>query len=251
MTASKKNVAVAEEKVTAMAAYEERPSFAGTGRGSEQVAVDDLTIPRIGIVQDLSPERKRNDANYIEGAEEGMMFNSVTRELYTGPILVIPVYYRKEFILWKPRKEGGGFRGVFPSMEQAMRAQASLDENVDIKDTGQQFVLVSSDGGATWSEAVLTMSGSNMTVSKKWNADLRLKECDRFATVYEVSAIQKTNSQGTFYVFKIIWKGWAKEEWYHQAEQTYLAIKAGQKDVAREEGDFEPELAPGSQEELF
>jgi hypothetical protein len=250
MTAPKKTVAVVEDKNTAMALHAARPAFAGTGRGSEQVAVDDLTIPRIGIVQDLSPERKRNDANYIEGAEEGMMFNSVTRKLYPGSILVIPVYYRKEFFLWKPRKEGGGFRGVYPSMDQAMRAQASLDENVDIKDTGQQFVLVSDDDGVTWSEAVLSMSGSNMTVSKKWNADLRLKECDRFATVYEVSAIQKTNSQGTFYVYKIVWKGWAQEAWYKQAEQTYEAIAAGLKDVVRDEGDFEPETT-SEQGDLF
>lgn len=214
----------------------ERPDFAAnTGRGSEEIKTDDLLIPRIGLVQALSRERKKSDANYIEGAEEGMMFNSVTRELYREPLMVIPVYYRKEFILWKPRAEGGGFRGVYPNAEMAARAQMDLNEKTEIKDTAQQFVLVSPDNGKTWSEAVISMTGSNMPVSKKWNSDIRLKEVDRFAIVYWVSSAEKSNEKGDFYIFQVKWAGWATQEMYTAGEKTYAAIRSGAKDISRDD----------------
>lgn len=211
-----------------------RPDFAGSGRGSENVNTDDLQIPRIGIVQALSPERKKTDQAYISGAEEGMMFNSVTRELYTGSLLVIPVYYRKEFFLWRVRASGGGFRGVFQTYGDAQAAQLDIQDKTEIIDTAQQFCLVSADNGATWSEAVVSMTSSNGGVSKRWNSDLRLRGADRFANVYQLSVVEKNNEKGTFYIFKEQWVRWATETEYRAGEQSYEAIRQGARDVSRE-----------------
>jgi hypothetical protein len=233
------------EAGTVIAIYE-RPAYAGEGRGSETVGIEDLIIPRIAIVQALSPERKKTDANYIPGAEEGMMFNSVTRELYPDSLLVVPVFFRKEFFLWKLRKEGGGFRGVFPSIEMAHDAANKSEERVEIMDTYQQFVLV--HNGVKWQEAVISMSGSNGTVAKKWNSDIKLRECDRFSLMYNLSAVSKTNQKGDFYIFKVEFKGWASKEVYSMGEQSYLAIKGGIRDVSR---DYDTnERVPGSDDDL-
>ena len=78
----------------------------GTARGNEQVGASDLIIPRIELVQSLSPCRKKTDPAYIEGAEEGDLYNNVTRELYGKEITVIPLYFAKEFLLWKDRSKG-------------------------------------------------------------------------------------------------------------------------------------------------
>lgn len=224
-----------------------RPEFAGTGRGSENVNTDDLQIPRIGIVQSLSPERKKNDPAYIEGAEEGHMFNSVTRELFKDPLLVIPVYYRKEFFLWRVRASGGGFRGVYQTYGDAQAAQLEIQDKTEINDTAQQFCLVSSDNGATWSEAVVSMTSSNGGVSKRWNSDIKLRGADRFANVYQLSVIEKNNDKGTFYIFKENWIRWATEPEYRAGEQSYEAICKGVRDISRDyDGPVTTDTASGA-----
>jgi hypothetical protein len=237
---------------TTLAIAATRPSFVALGtKGSENVSVEDLTIPRIGIVQDLSPERKKSEPNYIPGAEEGMLFNSVTRKLYTDPLVVIPVYYRREFFLWRPRKQGGGFRGVFQTRASAEAAQASEEEQTEIMETGQQFVLCTSDNGQTWEEAVVSMSSSNFGVSRQWNSDLKLRNCDRFATLYSLTAVQKAGPKGSYYKFHVQFLGWVKEEWYKAAEKVYEAVKAGVRDIARGEyTDTEDGPVNGTKEDM-
>lgn len=222
------------------------PTFAHSdkGRGSEQVGGEDVLIPRIGIIQSLSPERSKKDPAYINGAEEGMMFNSVTRELISDGILAVPIFFRKEWILWRIREEGGGFKGVFPTESEAVRMRSSLPGTIDVVDTHQQFCLVSLDRGATWKEAVISMSKSNAAVSKAWNSDIRIRcadangitVCDRFATIYSVGAVEKTNEKGTFYVFNTKFVGFVGDEsLYKRAESVYEAISSGQKDISRDE----------------
>ena len=65
-------------------------------RGSENVGTDDLVIPRLEIVQALSPAVKKGDPGYIKGAELGDLTNSVTRKNYGESVLVIPVHYTKQ-----------------------------------------------------------------------------------------------------------------------------------------------------------
>jgi len=213
----------------------------GSGRGSEEIGLDDLSIPRIGIVQDLSPQRKKEKPEYIQGAEEGMMFNSVTKKLYSS-LIAIPVYYRMEYFLWRPRKMGGGFRGVFPTREAAEAAMKASDEPVELIETAQQFCIVSDDG-KEWEEAVISMSSSNSGPSRNWNSDIRLRcrpqNLDRFALMYTVRPVRKTNDKGDFFVFSIDYRGYVSDEaTYRQAESVYNAIATGVKDVAR---DYEGE----------
>ena len=54
----------------------------GIARGSEDVGQEDLTIPRLELVQALSPCRDEDDAAYIDGAKEGLLYNNVSRKLY-------------------------------------------------------------------------------------------------------------------------------------------------------------------------
>lgn len=247
-----------DENDGTMQALQERPDFLpiipkSEAAGSENVSHQDLEIPRIGIIQDLSPQRKKTDPAYISGAEEGMMFNTVTGELYQEALLVIPVYFRKEWVLWVDRKAGGGFRGAFPNLGAAEAARSDVNDPCESVETAQNFSLISSDGGASWSEAVLSMSKSGLSVSRKWNSMIMLKEADRFGQVYLVNPTQKTNSSGSFYVFNIQWHGWAKREWYDAGKASYEMIKEGIKNVAMDEysgdsdtdSDQSDEMSPG------
>ena len=72
-----------------------------TPMGFEDEEEGDMIIPRIKVVNILSPEFKE------KAAEEGAVVNSLTKETITGKIF-IPVFKFASNIHWKPRAEGGG-----------------------------------------------------------------------------------------------------------------------------------------------
>ncbi len=215
-------------------------------RGQEGVGVDDLTIPRLQLIQDLSPQRKKNDPQYIEGAEEGMLFNSVTKKLYGSGVIFIPCFYRKEWVIWKAQSEGGGFMGAFSSERAATKEfrEQELDGKVNKKgepiyeiiDTGQQFgLIIDEDGHAD--DIVLSMSKTKRKVDRQLNTIIKMAGGDRFSRMYQVSAVQDTNAAGQdFYNFGVGLLGFvSNEDLYRKAEALYTAIAEGERDVNRDE----------------
>jgi hypothetical protein len=175
--------------------------------------------------------RKKSDASYIEGAEEGMLYNNVTRALYGTEVTVIPVYYTKQFLVWKDRKAGGGgsngFRGAFATKELADRAIADLaEEALEVSDTAQHFVLVRN--GDDWQEAVISMAKSKIKVSKRWNSLMRLTNTDSFSRAYKLSATTETNARNeSYFNFNVAALGFVNKELYERAEKLYETIRAG------------------------
>jgi hypothetical protein len=83
---------------------------ADSGMGLENIDKSDLALPFLKLLQSGSDETKKKHAKYVEGAEAGMFYNTVTKKLYNGEkgIEVIPVFYRMTYPEWAPfeRKEG-------------------------------------------------------------------------------------------------------------------------------------------------
>lgn len=69
--------------------------------GFEDEDADDMIIPRIKVIQTLSPERKDKLAN------EGDIINSLTKDKLNGKVF-IPVFKFNNNIDWRDRSEGGG-----------------------------------------------------------------------------------------------------------------------------------------------
>mgnify|MGYP003648082307 CR=1 FL=1 len=222
----------------------------GAARGAENVTTDDMIIPRIELVQALSPARKKTDAAYIEGAEEGMLYNNVTREMYGESVTVVPVYYTKQFLVWKDRKAGGGgsngFRGAFASKGLADDAIAALgEEGLEVSDTAQHFVLVHYND--QWQEAVLSMAKSKMKVSKRWNSLMRLTNTDSFSRAYKLSAITETNARNeSYFNYNVTPMGFVQKEVYERAEKLYETIRQGGVKVS---ADYDGEVAATAESE--
>lgn len=81
-----------------------------TENAQNDFSSDDIITPRMRIIQSGSPQVKKLDQKYIKGAEEGMIFNSATGELFDGGggFLMIPCYFLREWIEWLPKSAGGG-----------------------------------------------------------------------------------------------------------------------------------------------
>ncbi len=62
---------------------------------------DELVVPRVKLIQALSPERKDNSA------AEGDLINSLTKDKLNGKRFV-PVFMYKNNVLWRDRAQGGG-----------------------------------------------------------------------------------------------------------------------------------------------
>ena len=71
-------------------------------KGFENVDQESVALPILKLLQNGSAEAQRKHANYVEGADPGMFFNTVTRKLYDGEkgIQVIPCHYRLEYQEW-------------------------------------------------------------------------------------------------------------------------------------------------------
>jgi hypothetical protein len=99
-----KSVAKVEEPVTNLPAEQyDYGQYAGVGQ--DQIDNADVSIPRLKVIQAMSPEAKD------ELAKEGDLLHSITKEVLVpkgGKTPVIPILYQKEYILWRDRKSGGG-----------------------------------------------------------------------------------------------------------------------------------------------
>ncbi len=69
--------------------------------GFEDDEPGDMIIPRIKVIQTLSPERKSGEA------KEGDIINSLTKDNYNGKTF-IPVFKFNNNVLWRDRSDGGG-----------------------------------------------------------------------------------------------------------------------------------------------
>lgn len=210
-------------------------------RGSENVEMADVAIPRIEIVQALSPCLKKSDAGYIEGAEQGMLYNSVTRELYGHKALVIPVLFKKQWLVWKDRKAGGGFGGAYDTVQEANERIKQEPPEDHVKwipqDTAQQLVLVVKSDGST-EEAIVSMSRTKLKVSKNWNSIIRLNGNDRFSRMYVLFTVEETNNNGDEYKnFAIANGGYPVELHYKKAEALYEAVASGERKVVMDVSD--------------
>ena len=239
-----KNVVDKNEENTELAMFGgARPDWVqDSGRGNEEVSTDDLSLPRLSIIQDLSPQRKKANAEYIEGAEEGMIFNTATGELYqTKGVIVVPCFMRAEHVVWKDRNAGGGFGGAFETEEEA-EAFVSAQENSavwDISYTNQHFCVMVTPGETpdkpVMQDVVISMSRSQLKVSRKWNTTIQQAGGDRFARGYRLTVVQDRSDKGEFYNWAFSPLGFVPKAVFERGLAVYEAVKAGKRDVSRQD----------------
>ncbi len=235
-TTKKSEVAVKETNALAFATEVPEYIKQGGNRGSEEVKSTDMVLPRLEIVQALSPIKEENDE-----AKEGYLFNSVTQEIIGDLAYFVPVYYRMEYLVWKDQDQGGGFFGSFNSKEEAdVRRKALIEEDnenpdhIEIVDTPVQYGLrISPDG--LCEQIVISMAKTKAKVSRKWNAMIQIAGGDRFSRVYKLTTFRDENSKGQkFFNFVVQPAGFTPEAVYREAERLYGVLKTQDFRVAHE-----------------
>ena len=121
--------------------------FAGEGATYDS---SEMQIPFIRILQAMSPQLKKREAQYIEGSEQGDMFNNVTMELFTGEegVTVVPCFQTTKYLEFVPREQGGGFQGEIPATDPVLQkttrsgAKEILPNGHELVKSDQHFCLV-------------------------------------------------------------------------------------------------------------
>lgn len=200
------------------------------GQGSDKVQMEDRAVPRIKLIQSISNEVQPGHPDRIEGAEAGMFFNSVNKQLFTS-FFAINLSFEKNVVVWKKRKLGGGMFGTFRSEEEArvaLQEAQEPEENFDISVNPFHIVLpIDPESGQPQSPAIMDFPGIKAKKSKLWNSLIAESEATgqpRFSTVWEISAVGESNSEGNYMNIAIEKFIEAPDEIYKEAVKCYDAF---------------------------
>ena len=182
-----------------------------SGMGLETIEKTDLALPFLKLLQSGSDETKKKHAKYVEGAEAGMFYNTVTKKLYNGEqgIEVIPVYYKMTYPEWAPfeRREGRPVHndrgpGIMSKVTQNQNNKDMLDNGNEIIKTANHFVIIN---GERPEKALMTMKSTQLKVSRQWNSLMENEvevdpksgkslQAPTFSRIYKLNSVENTGS---------------------------------------------------------
>jgi len=187
---------------------------ADANQGAQNISQEDLALPFLKILGQLSPEVNKRDGKYVEGAEPGKIINTVTNALY-DQINVIPCHYKRQYIEWQDRGTSSGAPVAIHKADSDIVSQTTRGK--DYKDrlpngnyldnTANHFVLCLGSNPET---ALISMKSTQLKVSRKWNSMMMgikmqgkngLFTPPTYSHIYKLSTVQMSNDKGT-------WFGW-------------------------------------------
>jgi hypothetical protein len=223
---------------------------ADSGMGLENIEKTDLALPFLKLLQSGSYETKKKHAKYVEGAEAGMFYNTVTKKLYSGEkgIEVIPVFYKMTYPEWAPFERSEG-RPISNDRGPGIMAETTQnDQNKDvlkngnyIEKTANHFVIVNGDRPE---KALMTMKSTQLTESRNWNSlmenEFELTSSGKSVPAPVFSRIYKLNSVENLGNFT--WHGYKLSMLrkiedvgiYQMAKEFHNSLKLSQQKAAAE-----------------
>ena len=217
------------------------------GAGLENTDRESFAIPFLAIAQKMSPQVDKDTDQYVEGLEVGDLFLTATNEIFKDEDGVDVVFcgFRRVFLRWAPRDEGGGFKGeLAPNAVTAMRANGEVQE-VDgklfaddgdlIRDTRIHYVMVIRPDGS-YTPAVVSLASTQIKKSKMLLTQLKTYVAKgpkgnftppTFAHVFHVETVAEQNDQGSWRGWKFTRKGWTpSKEMIHDCDSFSKQIAA-------------------------
>jgi len=256
-----KGVVTQEQKDLALAAdlgFMDASDFDGAGmEGADQ---DSFAIPFIQILQKMSPKVDEDSAEYIPGAKAGMLYNTVTGELFDGKkgLYIIPCYYKRSFICWGGREGDGGYKGEFTvdqvealkldptklvTVEGRMyvpNEDGSVNEkkNDYFADTRSHYVLTVNPETGEFGTAILGLASTQIKSSKKLMTALSQKKVKfgdtmktppTFANMVKVTTTGMSNDKGSWSAINFELDGMVlNRAHFDAAKEFYKIVHSGE-----------------------
>ncbi len=187
---------------------------ADANKGSQNISQEDLALPFLKVLGQLSPEVNERDGKYVEGAKPGRIINTVTNELY-DQINVLPVFYKRQYIEWQDRGASTGAPVAIHEADSDILSQTTRGKDYKdrlpngnyLENTANHFVILM---GSSPTTALISMKATQLKVSRKWNSmmmGLKMQGKNGMFTpptyshIYKLKTVQQSNDKGT-------WFGW-------------------------------------------
>ena len=191
---------------------------ADANEGAQNISQEDLALPFLKILGQLSPEVNKRDGKYVQGAEPGKIINTVTNKLY-DEIEVIPVFYKRQYVEWADRGTSTGAPVAIHSADSDIISQTTRGKDYKdrlangnyLENTANHYVIYLND---TPQQAMVSMKSTQLKVSRKWNSMMMgikmqgkngLFTPPTYSHIYKLKSVQMSNDKGT-------WFGWDVEK---------------------------------------
>ena len=244
--------ALAKNKGQAVATINDSIFLEDAANGQDGMGRDDLMIPRLSILQQMSAQVSKRDGAYVEGAEPGYILDTVDQKATDGEegIVVVPIIYRRAHIEWKPDRGGfvadhGKDSSCLERCTRGAKGEYLTDEGNEIVPTGEYFVFVVDADG--FSPAMLSMAKSQLKKARQWNmmisrlminaGSTRINPA-MFWTAYQLTTVPEENDQGA-------WFGWSVKMLHDAASGGIIDNHSQGKEIYLAARDFKSQLSTG------
>ena len=204
--------------------------------GFEDLTQQDVAIPFFVLLQKMSPQ-----LDSVEGAKAGQVFNTVTEEV-CDELKVIPCAYKREFVEWTPREQGGGLVAQHSIDSDAVNsATRSADGRLIsaagnwLVETAYHFVLAITKNGLE--RGLITMTSTQLKKNRRWNSlmsGIKLRGPEgtytpaRYSHIYKLTSAQEKNDKGSWYGWNIEMDSQVdKQDTYNIAKDFAKSIQSG------------------------
>ena len=210
-------------------------------KGFENVRQESLALPILKLLQNSSGEAQKRNQNYVEGAEPGMLLNTVTKRLYNGEtgINVIPCYYKLEYQEWADFGTGSGRPEQIYADDSDIISKTTKEGGKDRLSNGnyiltvhQNYVLIVGDDAVE--TALISMSSSQGKISRKWQS-LQMSQTvtdangtftpASFSHIYNLSSVLNTGKGNQWYGYAVKTVGPVTDpNLYQRAKDFHLSL---------------------------
>jgi len=212
--AKKKSTAITEQQNLAAALTGAKGST-----GFEEADHTAYQIPMLSVLQKLSPQVDKDEPEYVKGAKPGQIYHNIRKETYDS-ITVIPAHYRKVYLEWVTRENGGGFRGehglaegrkLLANCTRDDKGRFILEENEhQLAETANFYVLFEYSPGL-YEPVLISMASSQLKTSRVWMSQLKAATIvigDEVYSDLKMNAYRWTMSTEALSNDKGKWFGW-------------------------------------------
>ena len=210
---------------------------ADANAGSQNMTQEDLALPFLKVLGQLSPEVNKMNEKFIEGAEPGMIYNTVTNKLYDGKkgIDVIPVFYERKYVEWQDRGASQGSPVAIHDAGSDIVSTATRDKSYKdrlpngnyLENTANHYVIFMNGSP---SSALISMKATQLKISRKWNSimmGLKLNGKNGMFTpptyshIYNLKTVQMSNDKGTWFGWDVSKVGLVEHKQVYELSKTF------------------------------
>ena len=224
---------------------------ADADKGSQNMTQDDLALPFLKVLGQLSPEVNKRDGKYVEGADPGKIINTVSNELYTS-INVLPVFYKRQYVEWQDRGTSTGAPVAIHEADSDIISQTTRGKDYKdrlangnyLENTASHFVILM---GSSPTTALISMKATQLKVSRKWNSMMMgikmqgkngLFTPPTYSHIYSLKTVPMSNDKGSWFGWDVSKVGPIEDRAVYEIAKSF-AERIGKGEIQAKHGEAE------------